>query len=32
VRADPDGQAFTFVRLDPHDAARLRELIRGAAA
>jgi len=28
VRADPDGQAFTFVRLDPRDAERLRELIR----
>ena len=28
VRVDPDGQAFTFVRLDPHDAERLRELIR----
>jgi DNA-binding response OmpR family regulator len=27
VRADPDGQAFTFVRLDPHDAERLRALI-----
>jgi CheY-like chemotaxis protein len=27
VRVDPDGQAFTFVRLDPHDAERLRALI-----
>jgi CheY-like chemotaxis protein len=32
VRADPDGQAFTFVRLDPHDAERLRELIRPTLA
>src|SRR5215470_11193380 len=32
VRADPDGQAFTFVRLDPLDAERLRELIRRASA
>ncbi|PYO16376.1 MAG: hypothetical protein DMD75_01065 [Candidatus Rokuibacteriota bacterium] len=32
VRADPDGQAFTFVRLDPHDAERLRELIRRTPA
>ena len=28
VRADLDGQAFTFVRLDPGDAERLRTLIR----
>src|SRR5947209_7023077 len=28
VRADPDGQAFTFVRLDPRDAERLRDLVR----
>ncbi|MGH7302029.1 MAG: response regulator [Candidatus Rokuibacteriota bacterium] len=28
VRVDPDGQAFTFVRLDPRDAERLRDLIR----
>jgi CheY-like chemotaxis protein len=28
VRVDPDGQAFTFVRLDPHDAERVRELTR----
>jgi CheY-like chemotaxis protein len=28
LRADPDGQAFTFVRLDPHDVDRLRGLIR----
>ena len=32
VRADPDGQAFTFVRLDSHDAARLRALIRPTSA
>jgi DNA-binding response OmpR family regulator len=28
VRIDPDGQAFTFIRLDPHDAERLREVMR----
>jgi CheY-like chemotaxis protein len=28
VRDDHDGQAFTFVRLDPNDAARLRALMR----
>jgi len=32
VRVDPDGQAFTFVRLDPLDAERLRELIRRTSA
>jgi CheY-like chemotaxis protein len=32
VRKDPDGQAFTFVRLDPRDAERLRELIRRTPA
>ena len=32
VRVDADGQAFTFVRLDPADAERLRELIRRAPA
>ncbi len=32
VRVDPDGQAFTFVRLDPHDAERLREAIRRTPA
>jgi DNA-binding response OmpR family regulator len=32
VRVDPDGQAFTFVRLDPRDAERLRELIRRTPA
>ena len=32
VRADPDGQAFTFVRLDPRDAERLRDLIRRTPA
>ena len=32
VRIDPDGQAFTFVRLDPHDAERLREVIHRATA
>jgi CheY-like chemotaxis protein len=32
VRIDPDGQAFTFVRLDPHDAERLREVIHRVAA
>ena len=32
VRVDPDGQAFTFVRLDPRDAERLRDLIRRAPA
>jgi DNA-binding response OmpR family regulator len=28
VRADPDGHAFTFVRLESRDAARLRALAR----
>ena len=28
VRVDPDGHAFTFVRLDVRDAERLRELVR----
>jgi len=28
VRVDPDGHAFTFVRLEARDAERLRELIR----
>jgi CheY-like chemotaxis protein len=32
VRVDPDGQAFTFVRLAPHDAERLREVIHRATA
>jgi len=32
VRVDPDGQAFTFVRLEPHDAERLREAIRRSPA
>ncbi len=32
VRVDRDGLAFTFVRLDPHDTERLRELIRRASA
>ena len=32
VRIDPDGQAFTFVRLAPHDAERLREVIHRATA
>jgi len=32
VRVDPDGQAFTFVRLDPRDAERLRDLIRRSSA
>ena len=32
VRVDPDGQAFTFVRLDPRDAERLRALIRRTPA
>jgi len=32
VRVDPDGQAFTFVRLDPLDAERLRVLTRRAPA
>src|SRR6185503_7427195 len=31
VRVDPDGQAFTFVRLDSMDAERLRQLIRQTA-
>jgi len=30
VRADPDGYAFTFVRLPVRDAERLRELLRSA--
>src|SRR6266403_1343319 len=32
VRVDPDGQAFTFVRLDPRAAERLRDLIRRSPA
>jgi CheY-like chemotaxis protein len=32
LRVDADGQAFTFVRLDPHDADRLRGLIRRTSA
>jgi DNA-binding response OmpR family regulator len=32
VRVDPDGQAFTFVRLEPHDEERLREAIRRSPA
>lgn len=32
VRQDADGQAFTFVRLDPRDAERLRELLKRARA
>ena len=31
VRVDPDGQAFTFVRLDSMDVERLRQLIRQTA-
>jgi DNA-binding response OmpR family regulator len=30
VRTDPDGAAFTFVRLGAQDAERLRELVRSA--
>ena len=30
VRTDPDGYAFTFVRLGVRDAERLRELLRSA--
>jgi DNA-binding response OmpR family regulator len=32
IRVDPDGQAFTFVRVDPRDAARLRDLIQRTPA
>jgi DNA-binding response OmpR family regulator len=32
VRVDLDGQAFTFVRLDPRDAERLRDLTRRTPA
>jgi hypothetical protein len=31
VREDPDGHAFTFVRLDVRDAERLRELVRSTS-
>jgi len=32
VRVDPDGHAFTFVRLDVRDAERLRDLVRSTSA
>jgi len=32
LRVDPDGYAFTFVRLDPRDAERLRKLKRSTVA
>jgi DNA-binding response OmpR family regulator len=32
VRVDPDGQAFTFVRLDSRDVDRLRDLIHRTGA
>jgi len=32
IRVDPDGHAFTFVRLDVRDAERLRDLVQSTSA